>query len=278
MLVLNNLGAVYLKRNNYTKVLECYDKALNLAKELKNSYFQAVTLLNKAEVLGEFSTDYQEIFANYEKSFKLAEELKRNDILIRIWIAKGKLNLNLGNFAEVEKAISKTEAISKKTSITPEEKLYFTSLKAQKLFFKGKRNEVEELCKKSLKKVSTEESLEKIQLKFLLGKVVDTDERNQIFTEVLENSIRLQNRTLEAFAICELAKTNRNAKSVDKVYQFGISLKNREIQIEALIAYSVIYFKERNYKLALENLEFALEENRVLGYKTYEFEIYSLLF
>ncbi|KAA3606287.1 MAG: GAF domain-containing protein [Calditrichaeota bacterium] len=277
MLVLNNLGAVYLKRNNYTKVLECYDKALTLAKELKNSYFQAVTLLNKAEVLGEFSTDYQEIFTNYEKSFRLAEKLKRNDILIRVWIAKGKLNLNLGNFDEVEKAISKTDLISQKTSITPEEKLYFTSLKAQKLFFEGKRSEVEEFCKKALRENSVE-SLEKNQLKFLLGKVVEPSEKNQIFTEVLENSVRLQNRTLEAFAICELAKTNRNVKSVDKVYQFGISLKNREIQIEALLAYSVLYFQERNYKLALENLQFALEENRVLGYKTYEFEIYSLLF
>ncbi len=277
MLVLNNLGAVYLKRNNYSKVLGCYDKALVLAKELKNSYFQAVTLLNKAEVLGEFSNDYKEIFANYEQSFGLAEKLKRNDILIRIWIAKGKLNLNLGNFSEVEKAISKTELISKKTSITLEEKLYFASLKAQKLFFEGKKSEVEELCKKSLNE-NYAESLEKNQLKFLLGKVVDSTEKKQIFTEVLESSIRLQNRTLEAFTICELAKTNRNVKSIDKVYQFGISLKNREIQIEALLAYSILYFQERNYKLALENLQFALEENRILGYKTYELEIYSLLF
>lgn len=277
MLVLNNLGAVYLKRNNYTEVLECYDKALNFAKIIKNSYFQAVTLLNKAEVLGEFSTDYKEIFANYEKSFAFARKLRRNDILIRICISKGKLNLKLGNFAEVEKAINQTEAIVRRTSITPEEKLYFNSLKAQKLFSEGKKNEVEELCKKSLKEDSAE-SLEKIQLKLLLGKVVEPSAKGQIFTEVLESSVRLQNRTLEAFAICELAKTNRNIKSLDKIYQFGISLKNREIQIEALLAYSVLYFQERNYKLAMENLQLALEENQILGYKTYEFEIYSLLF
>ncbi|MCC7431584.1 sigma 54-interacting transcriptional regulator, partial [bacterium] len=272
MLVINNLGAVYLRRNNYTKVLECFEKSLELANKLQNKYFQAVTLVNIAEVLIEFSNDYKKSFANFEKALEIATEIKRSDLVFFVLIAKAKLNFQLGNAKEIELCF---EELEKTEAQTPYERFVFLQLKAEKLFFQGETEKAKELCEETIK-LGTEKGFDTNESKILLGKIIpDKDEKLKLFNEVFENCAKIQNRILEVSVLCEIAKINNNIKLIDKVYSFGISLKNDTVQAKALIAYGFCYFARKDFELALENLNLAIEGTK---FKTLELEILELKF
>ncbi len=94
--VLNNLGRMYLEKDNYTKASENFDQSLHIFDSLGSDNDKAAVLRNQGELyfaLGDIPTATQKMKQSYElyKTIGVSEGLiKTSELLSKVYLAAGK--------------------------------------------------------------------------------------------------------------------------------------------------------------------------------------------